>query len=348
MQTIWFIILSFLLIGYTVMDGFDLGVGILFPFITKTEKERSLALQAIGPVWDGNEVWLVAAGGVLFFAFPKAYASAMSGLYLAIFMILWLIILRALSIELRVQLDNALWRAFWETVFFAASLGLAFLLGSAFGDLLRGFSLDASGHFFLPLWTKLQPRIPLGILDWFTLLIGVLAVNLIALHGANYLILKTEADLQTRAKHLASRLVWSSGALLLVGMLLTPLIQPRLGDHLLQAPWGFTFPFIALLMWVLLLRSLRRKRSEPLPLAYSTILIASLLASAFFALYPNILISLNSPAHSLTIFNTAASPYGLKTGLVWFSFGLLLLLTYTGYVYRSFWGKVTDADKEGY
>jgi cytochrome bd ubiquinol oxidase subunit II len=348
LEKIWFIILSFLLTGYTVLDGFDLGVGILFPFVAKTEKERSLALQAIGPVWDGNEVWLVAAGGVLFFAFPKAYASAMSGLYLGIFLILWLIILRALAIELRVQLDNPLWRAFWETVFFAASLGLTFLLGSAFGDLLRGFLLDASGHFFLPLWTKLLPRIPLGILDWFTVLIGVLAVSLLSLHGANFLVWKTDGKLQSRAQSLAFRLVWVSGFLILAGLILTPLIQPQIGVRFLQSPWGFIFPILALLAWTLLFLSLRRKKSELMPLVYSKLLIASLLASAFFAIYPNILISVNNPATSLTVLNTAASQYGLKTGLIWFSIGLILLLAYTGYVYKSFWGKVQETGGENY
>jgi len=342
MQTIWFIILSFLLIGYTVLDGFDLGVGILFPLVAKTERERSLALHTIGPVWDGNEVWLVAAGGVLFFAFPKAYASAMSGLYLAVFLLLWLIILRALAIELRSQLNNPLWRSFWEAVFFIASLGLASLLGATMANLLRGFPLDATGHFFLPLWTNLLPRIPLGILDWFSLLIGVLGVGLLSLHGANYLVWKTEGDTQSRAREIASRLVWVNGILLLFGLLLTPVVQAQIGARFVQSPWGFVFPLLAIIAWTLALVSIRQKKSELLPLAASKLLIASLLASAFFAIYPNILLSFDDPAKSLTIFNTAASQYGLKTGLIWFSFGLVLLLAYTGFVYKSFWGKVRN------
>jgi cytochrome d ubiquinol oxidase subunit II len=349
LETLWFILLSFLLIGYTVLDGFDLGVGILFPFVAKTEKERRLVLQAIGPLWDGNEVWLVAAGGVLFFAFPRAYASALSGLYLAIFLVLWLIILRALAIELHVQVDNPLWRTFWEAIFFIASLGLALTLGAALGNLLRGFPLDADGHFFLPLWTDLLPGVPTGVLDVYTLPVGIFAVIILALHGANFLVWKTGGELQQRARSFAAPLTWVSGFLALLILVLTPpLIQPQVKARFLSQPWGFIFPVFAVTAWGLLLASTKRNHSEILPLAFSKLLIASLLATASFGIFPHLLISLGAPANSLTIFNATTSQYGLSVGLVWFTLGLLLLLTYTGYVYKVFWGKVTLSVDEGY
>jgi len=340
--------LSFLLIGYTVLDGFDLGVGILFPLVAKNEDERSLILKSIGPIWDGNEVWLVSAGGVLFFAFPKAYASALSGLYLAIFLILWLIILRALTIELHAQLENPLWRSFWEGIFFLSSLGLALTLGVALGNLLRGFPLDADGKFFLPLWTNFLPRTSTGILDGYTLLIGIFAISVLSLHGANFLVWKTAGEIQQRARILIPRLVWISGVLVVLILVITPLIQPQVKMHFISHPWGFIFPIIAAAAWWLLRSSTKRNQSEILPFSYSMLFIAALLATASFGIYPHLLLSLDAPTNSLTIFNTATSQYGLQVCLIWFALGLVLLLTYTGYVYKVFWGKASLTDNEGY
>lgn len=348
MEIIWFFILSFLLIGYTVLDGFDLGVGILFPLVAENKAERSLILKSIGPIWDGNEVWLIAAGGVLFLAFPKTYASALSGLYLAIFLILWLLILRALTIELHAQLENPLWHSFWEGIFFLSSLGLALTLGVALGNLLRGFPLDADGKFFLPLWTNFLPRIPTGILDVYTLLIGIFAVCVLALHGANFLVWKTSGEIQQRARILIPRLVWGSGILVVLILVLTPLIQPQVKERFLSHPRGFIFLIVSAAAWWMLRSSTRRNQTQILPLGYSTLFIAALLATVSFGIYPHLLLSLDAPTNSLTIFNTATSQYGLRVGLIWFAFGLVLLLAYTGYVYKVFWGKASLSDNEGY
>ena len=348
METLWFVILSFLLVGYTVLDGFDLGVGILFSFIAKSEDECRLMLNAIGPIWDGNEVWLVGAGGALFFAFPSAYASALGGLYLAIFLVLWMLILRALALELRAQVDNSLWHTFWGTIFFLSSLTLAGVLGITLGNLVRGFPLDAQGHFFLPLWTDLLPSTSTGIFDWYTLLVGALAVVILSLHGANFLVWKTDGKIQQRARMIASRLVGVSGVLGLLVVILTPQVQPQAADRFLTHPLGLILPLLALAAWILLVVVTRRGQSEILPLGLSKSLIAALLGTAFFGLFPNLLIARGNTANSLTIFNAATSQYGLRVGLAWFIPGLLLALAYTGSIYRAFWGKVAPADGEGY
>src|SRR5579863_1905965 len=168
----WYLLVAIMITGYVVLDGFDLGAGILHLFIARTDEERQMVIRTIGPVWDGNEVWLLAGGGTLYFAFPALYSSAFSGFYLALMMVLWLLILRGISIELRSHIESPLWKSFWDLVFGASSALLALLYGAALGNVVRGVPLDANGFFFLPLWTNLQPGADAGIVDWFTLLAG--------------------------------------------------------------------------------------------------------------------------------------------------------------------------------
>src|SRR5215467_6326299 len=196
MHFVWFWLVAVMIMPYVVLDGFDLGAGVLHLFITRTDPERRVVLRTIGPVWDGNEVWLLAGGGTLYFAFPLLYASAFSGFYLALMAVLWLLIMRGLGIELRMHLEMRVWREFFDGLFFLASLLLAVFYGAALANVIRGVPLDADGYFFLPLWTdwRLGPR-P-GILDWYTVIGGVLALVALALHGALYLAIKTEDQLQ--------------------------------------------------------------------------------------------------------------------------------------------------------
>src|SRR5262249_37146541 len=170
---IWFALASVMLAIYVVMDGFDFGAGVLHLDVAKTDRERRQVLAAIGPFWDGNEVWLLAAGGVLFLAFPKVLAAGLSGFYMAIFPVLWVLILRGIAIEFRSHLRDAMWRAFWDTTFTFASTLAPLLLGAALGNVLRGVPLDTEGWFALPLFASFSPRGELGILDWYTLLCGV-------------------------------------------------------------------------------------------------------------------------------------------------------------------------------
>src|SRR5579859_6376765 len=175
METVWFMIVAVMVAAYVVLDGFDLGAGVIYLGAARTPFERKKIMRAIGPVWDGNEVWLLAAGGTLYFAFPVLYASSFSGFYLPLMMVLWLLILRGLSLEMRSHVDVDLWKHFADAVFAASSALLATFFGAALGNVIRGVPLNADGYFFLPLWTNFTPQREAGILDWYTVPIGAAA-----------------------------------------------------------------------------------------------------------------------------------------------------------------------------
>src|SRR5258708_2188268 len=168
METLWFCLVALMIAAYVILDGFDIGAGIVHLFVARTDIERRQVIGSIGPGWDGNEVWLLAAGGTLYFAFPALYASSFSGFYLPLMVVLWLLILRGMSVELRSHVDSELWKSLWDVVFGGASLLLAVFFGAALGNVVRGVPLDSSGYFFLPLWTDFQPGRNSGVLDWFT------------------------------------------------------------------------------------------------------------------------------------------------------------------------------------
>ena len=207
METVWFWLLALMLTVYVVLDGFDLGAGMLHLFVARTDEERQSVLRSVGPVWDGNEVWLVAAGGTMFCVFPALYAASFSGFYLPLMMVLWLLIGRAAGIEFRNQVDNPLWKPFWDFFFFVSSALLALFFGVALGNVIRGVPLGADGTFFVPLWTDFSPFEATGLLDPYTLLTGVTAVAALGYHGALWLMLKTEGPLYDRADRWARVLV---------------------------------------------------------------------------------------------------------------------------------------------
>src|SRR6202161_1083345 len=184
MEPVWFVLVAVMIIAYVVLDGFDLGAGVLHLLIARTEEERRTVLRAVGPVWDGNEVWLIAGGGTLYFAFPALYASSFSGFYLPLMMVLWLLILRGISIEFRSHIDSPVWKPFWDVVFGGASALLAIFFGAALGNVVRGVPLDEANEFFLPLWTNFGIGRDVGILDWYTLLVAVTAFATLTVHGA--------------------------------------------------------------------------------------------------------------------------------------------------------------------
>src|SRR5262245_25920576 len=192
METIWFSLVAIMIAAYVVLDGFDLGAGIVHLFVARTSDERRVVLASIGPVWDGNEVWLLAAGGTLYFAFPALYASGFSGFYLPLMIVLWLLMLRGISIEFRNHLDSPVWIPLWDTVFALSSALLAVFYGAALGNVIRGVPLDDKGYFFEPLWTDFRLGPASGILDWYTILVGVTAFFVLAQHGARWLAMKTE------------------------------------------------------------------------------------------------------------------------------------------------------------
>ena len=186
MGFVWFWLVAIMIVAYVVLDGFDLGVGILHPFLARTDEDKQLMLRSIGPVWDGNEVWLLAGGGTLYFAFPLLYASAFSGFYLALMIVLWLLIMRGLGVELRMHMEIGVWRAFFDGLFFISGLLLAIFYGAALANVIRGVPLGEDSYFFLPLWTNWRVGPAPGILDWYTVIGGLVALAALSLHGALY------------------------------------------------------------------------------------------------------------------------------------------------------------------
>src|SRR2546423_630710 len=203
----WFLLVAIMITAYVVLDGFDLGAGALHLLIAKTDQERRTILRSIGPVWDGNEVWLIAGGGTLYFAFPLLYASGFSGFYLPLMIVLWLLIFRGIGIELRMHLESIVWRGFFDGCFGISSLLLTIFYGAALANVVRGVPLHQDGYFFLPLWTDWRVGPEPGVLDWYTVLAGMVALGALTLHGAHYVALKTEGEIKVRA-HRTPTTLW--------------------------------------------------------------------------------------------------------------------------------------------
>ncbi|HTK08502.1 MAG TPA: cytochrome d ubiquinol oxidase subunit II [Ktedonobacteraceae bacterium] len=347
MQTTWFILVAFMLTMYVLLDGFDLGAGTIHLLIAHTNAERQAILRSIGPVWDGNEVWLIAAGGTLFFAFPILYASSFSGFYLPLMIVLWLLMLRGVAIELRSHLKNPLWGSFWDGVFFLGSACLTFFFGAALGNVLRGVPLDSKGVFFAPLWTDFNPfsKTP-GILDWYTILVGLLALAVLVVHGANFIAVKTEGDLNIRARR-TSRNAWIATIILTILVTIaTFAVQPIIWSGFISRPWGFIFPILAF-VGLIGMGYWNLKPHDLFAFLSSSAFILGLLASSAFGLYPNVLPAVN-PAYSLTIQNASSSAYGQAVGLIWWSIGIILAIIYFTLTYRLFRGKVSLSDIRSY
>ena len=339
MEMLWFCLATAMLTGYVILDGFDLGAGVVQLLVAKTEPEKAQVLRSIGPVWDGNEVWLVAAAGALFLAFPALFASSFSGFYLALMMVLWLLILRGIAIEFRNHLDNPLWKPAWDTVFGGASAALACLFGVALGNVVRGVPLDANGYFFLPLWTNLWPGADAGVVDWYTLLVGAAAFVALVVHGSLWVVMKTAGRLQEATRAFGTKFWWGLLALTLVMSPLSFAIQPHVWQQFGSHPWGVVFPALALagLVGVRVLGTRRQDRGAFLA---SSLYLAGMLASVAFGVFPNVLPSNTTPELSLTIDNAAAAEHGLVIGLWWFIPGMALVIAYSVFTYRHFAGKV--------
>lgn len=339
METFWYAAVAGMLAVYVVLDGLDFGVGMLHLLMARTDTERKTVLATIKPVWDGYEVWLIGAAALLFFAFPRAYAAGFSGFYLALILVLWLFVGRALAVEVRSHVGHPLWRQLWDWVFTGTSGLLAFVFGVALGNLIRGVPLNHEGYFFVALWTDFLPHERPGILDWYTVLMGLTSVAILMLHGANYLAMKTEGELAGRADRLGRRYGWIALGLTLAALLAIPVVQPGLRLAYDARPAGYAFPATGLLALAATL-FLRRRQHETAALAASSLFILALLGSVAWGMYPNILISTLDQAHNLTVFNSTAGAYGLRVGLWWFLIGIALMIAYQIFVHVAFRGKV--------
>jgi cytochrome d ubiquinol oxidase subunit II len=345
LETIWFAALAFLLIVYVILDGFDLGAGIIHLIAARTEAERRSILAAIGPVWDGNEVWLLAAVGTLYFAFPLLYASSFSGFYLPLNIVLWLLMLRAVGLEFRSHIESPLWRSFLDATFSLSSLLLALFFGAALGNVVRGVPLGPDGYFFAPLWTSFKADRHPGILDWYTLLIGALALISLAFHGACYLAVKTEGILNARARRISAACWWPLTLLTVLSLVATLRVHPQVVDNYRTGAAGWFFPVVVAFSLAAMVY-FRAKRRDRAAFLASVAYLAAMLGGAAFGLYPTLLPASTDPAFSLTIHNAATGSYGLKVGLVWWPIGMALAIAYFVRVYRTFGGKVSPPELE--
>ena len=339
MEILWFCLVAMMIASYVVLDGFDLGAGIVHLLVAKSDVERRTVLATIGPVWDGNEVWLIAGGGTLYFAFPALYATSFSGFYLPLMIVLWLLAVRGISIEFRSHVASPLWAAFWDRGFAGASLLLAIFYGAALGNVVRGVPIDASGYFFLPLWSDLRTGSNGGILDWYTILTGVAALFALTMHGALWVAMRSPTPIRERAGSVAQRAWWGVLAATVAVTVASFAIQPHLSGRFAANPPGYVFPVIAAagLLGVFLCRS---PETEMLAFVSSCGYLVGMLTSVAFGVYPVLLSASSDPARSLTIHNAAAGNYGLHIGLWWWAPGMLLAATYAVFTYRRFSGRL--------
>jgi cytochrome d ubiquinol oxidase subunit II len=346
METIWFCLVAVMIAMYVVFDGFDLGAGVIHLLVARTTDERRVVLRTIGPVWDGNEVWLLAAGGTLYFAFPALYASGFSGFYLPLMIVLWLLILRGIAIEFRNHIQSPVWTPLWDVVFSLASLLLVVFYGAALGNVVRGVPLDANGYFFTPLWTNFQLSPRPGILDWYTILAGVTALAALTQHGALWVALKTEGIINQRSRRVASCVWWGVVVFTAVLTLVTFRVQPQVIANLSTHLWGYVFPALAILGLVAA-RVFISRTNDLKAFLSSCAYLLGMLTSVVFGVYPYVLPASTDPSLSLTVYNAKAPNYGLWIGLFWWVIGMALVTAYFVYVYRHFAGKVKLSD-EGY
>jgi len=345
MGTLWFCLIALMIAAYVVLDGFDLGAGIIHLLVAKTPAERLLVLRSIGPVWNGNEVWLLVAGGTLHFTFPALYASGFSGFYLLLMIVLWLLILRGVSIEFRSALENALWASFWDTVFCLASLLLVVLYGAALGNVVRGVPLDAQHRFFEPLWTNFQLGSKLGVLDWYTILSGLMALTALTLHGALWVTIKTEDPIRKRSQRLGQLAWWGVVVITVFLTIATFKVQAQELRNLRTYPLGYVFPGLAMTGLILTYWDLFRQNYGRAFLASCAYLVG-MLTSVVFGIYPYVLPASTDSVNALTIQNAKAPDYGLRIGLIWWGIGMALVIGYFFFAYRHFAGKAQPGTTE--
>lgn len=350
MELFWYFVLVTMLAIYVILDGYDFGAGIVYLFFAKNEDDKKSITKAIGPFWDANEVWLIAAGGVLFFAFPTLYASSFSGFYLPLIMILWLLIFRAIGLELRGQIHNRMWEAVWDKAFGISSLLMALFLGIAMGNVLRGVNLGGvvdgvstyeSHYFFLPLWNPTFSPVAesQGIIDWFTILLGLIAVVSLTIHGANWIILKTNSSINNKLKNVIFTLTIALMVLSLIAVLVWHIVDPDPFRNFIKTPWLWVLPIMTIASLVGLLR-IKSFKKDGTGFLFSSMFLLSGFAASAASIFPNVLPSTNDVNPSLTLYNVAADEYGLSVGLSWFFIAVVLVIIYLIVQYRVFKGKL--------
>jgi len=329
LNTIWFILIGVLFTGYAILDGFDLGVGALHLF-TKSDVERRTFLNAIGPVWDGNEVWLVTAGGALFAAFPEVYATAFSGFYLALMLLLFCLIFRAVAIEFRSKQEMLWWRRMWDVSFSASSVLASFLIGVALGNIGIGIPLDSDNEFVGTF---------LGLLNPYAILVGVTTVSLFMMHGAIYVVMKTEGELHDKVRG------WINDSIIFfiicyaTTTMATLLYVPQMANVIKENPVLFLVPLMNMLAIANIPREIYHGRDWRAFLS-SCFAIVFLMALFGIGMFPNMIFSNPIAENSLNIYNAASSAKTLKIMLIIAAMGVPVVLAYTISIYWIFRGKV--------
>lgn len=354
MEIFWFIIIVIVLTVFFILDGYDFGAGIIHLFMAKTEKDKEVIAKSAGLFWDSNEVWLVAAGGMLFMAFPTFYASVFSGFYLPLIIVLWLIIFRAIGLEFRSQFNYQMWKDIWDVSFGLSSLLLALFFGIALGNVVRGVNLGGvengisnyEGHyFFLPLWdSSFSPfsETP-GVIDWFTIIIGLIAVITLAIHGANWIVLKTNSSINQKLKRTVFKLNITLAVLTVFSLIVWQFVNPNSLTNFLKNPYLLIFPIIYL-TGLIGLFFIKKSKKDLHPFIFSTLLILGGITSSLASMFPVILPSTNNINESLTIYNTTTTPYGLSVAIYWGIIGFILLFIYMIIQKKIMGGKIDKMD----
>jgi cytochrome d ubiquinol oxidase subunit II len=345
---IWYAVVSFMLIIYIVLDGRNFGAGMLQWFVAKTPEERRQVIAAIGPLWTWHEVWLLGFGGTLIAIFPRLMASAFAGYYLALFLILWCLILRGISLEVGGHISDHLWRGYWDFNFVVSNLLLAILFGAAAGNVVRGVPLNADGNFSMAFFTDFNVRGHVGLLDWYTVSIAILAAVILAAHGATYLTLKTDGPVHERSEKLAKRLWVTAVPLGVVVLVESRIVRPDLPGRALSNPFWWFGLIVTAVSITALVSGLVGKREWRAFLG-SHFLIFGSLATGAAAIFPVMLHSTLAPENSLSAYAVAVSPGTLRIAAIWWPAGLALAVFYSIVISRRYAGKVSvPRDAQGF
>jgi cytochrome d ubiquinol oxidase subunit II len=348
MIAVWYSVVSFMLIAYVVLDGRNFGAGMLHWFVAKTPNERRQVVAAIGPLWSWHEVWLVGFGGTLLAIFPRLMASAFSGYYLALFLILWCLILRGVAIEVGGHINDRLWQGYWDLIFVFSNFLLGILFGAAAGNVARGVPLDADGNFSMAFFTDFNVRGYVGLLDWYTVSVAVFAAVVLAAHGATYLSFKTEGPVHDRSQKWAKYLWLAALPLLLIVLAESRIVRPDLPGRAIYNPFWWLGLIVSLASAITLASALTTGREFRAFLA-SNFLIAGMLATGAAAIFPVMLHSTLAPENSMTAYAVAAGPMSLRIAAIWWPIGFALAVCYFVFISRRYAGKVSvQRDTQGF
>ncbi|TXK69086.1 cytochrome d ubiquinol oxidase subunit II [Paenibacillus sp. N3.4] len=331
LETLWFVLITVLFVGFFFLEGFDFGVGMLTPFLGKTDTERRVLINAIGPVWDGNEVWFITAGGAMFAAFPGWYATLFSGFYMALFLMLIALIGRGVAFEFRSKLPNTKWRQTWDWIIFFGSLLPPLLWGVALANLMKGVPIDAKTNYVGTFWDLISP---------FSVMAGISIVLLFLLHGALYLALKTEGELRERARRAAKRFgAWASAVLLLFVVLCYFQTDMFTRDGIIPG----MVPLMAG-MTLLSVHFLLKAGRDGWGFIMTGLTIALSTITVFMSLFPRVMISSLNPEWTLTIYNTASNTYTLKVMTIIALTAVPLVIAYQAWTYWVFRKRISVKD----